>query len=143
MYFEIAAEYFSCINIYRIMKLNSHQFFKDKIASFQIEHNYLTRASSLEIVDLPFYRLSKSQRSFLYKGLTFWNRIPIDIRNIPDNPRLFKRRLRKHIFDRIWIIIILSDNSYSGPFGTFECTFIVLWLLSLWLGLRIHYILHI
>ena len=101
MNFEMAAEYFSCINIYRIMKLNSHQFFKDKIASFQIEHNYLTRASTLEIVDLPFYRLSKSQRSFLYKGLTFWNRIPIDIRNIPDNPRLFKRRLRKHIFDRI------------------------------------------
>ena len=66
MNFEMAAEYFSCINIYRIMKLNNHQFFKDKIASFQIEHNYLTRASTLEIVDLPFYRLSKSQRSFLY-----------------------------------------------------------------------------
>ena len=100
MNFETAAEYFSCINIYRIIKLDSHQFFKDKITSFQIEHHYMTRASSLEIVDLPFYRLSKSQRSFLYKGLTFWNKIPIAIRNITDNLRLFKKTLRKYIFDR-------------------------------------------
>ena len=109
MNFETAAEYFSCINIYRIIKLDSHQFFKDKITSFQIEHHYMTRASSLEIVDLPFYRLSKSQRSFLYKGLTFWNKIPIEIRNIPDNLRIFKKTLRKYIFDRNWFTGMSDD----------------------------------
>ena len=101
MNFEMAAEYFSCINMYRILKTDSHLFFKNKIASFQTEHQHITRASSLEIIDLPFLRLSKCQRSFLYRGLKFWNKIPLDIRNIPNNPLLLKKSIKNYIFDRI------------------------------------------
>ena len=101
MNYDMTAEYFSCINMYRILKTNSHKFFSDKISSFQIEHEYLTRSASLELINLPFYRLTKCKRSFLYTGLTFWNRIPINIRNIPNNPHKFKKSIKSHIFDKI------------------------------------------
>ena len=101
MNFEMTVEYFSCINMYRILETDSHQFFSDKIASFQIEHEYATRSTSLELINLPFYRLTKCKKSFLYSGLCFWNRLPISTRNIPSNMPKFKRSLRSHIFDRI------------------------------------------
>ena len=99
--FEIDVEYFSCINMYRILVSGCHKFLSDRIASFQIEHEYTTRASSLELLTLPLYRLTKCKRSFVFRGLTFWNKLPINIRNIPNNPRTFKNKLNKFLLDRI------------------------------------------
>ena len=100
MNYEMTVEYFSCYNIYRTMKTESHLFFKNRISSLQIEHEYRTRATSLELIDLPLYRRTKCQKSFLYKGLSFWNKLPLDIRNIPNDLRQFKRSLRMHILNR-------------------------------------------
>ena len=96
----MTVEYFLCTNMYRILKTESHLFFSDKIYSFQIDHTYGTRSTSLELINLPFYRLTKCKRSFLYSGLSFWNELPINIRNIPNNINKFKKSLRKYIFDR-------------------------------------------
>ena len=101
MNFEMTAEYFSCINMYRIMKTDSHAFFTNRISTFQTEHRYETRATSHQLVNLPFYRLNNCQRSFLYTGLSFWNKLPVNIRNIPNNIQKFKKSLRNYIFDRI------------------------------------------
>ena len=101
MNLEMSIEYFCCINMYKILKTDSHQFFKNKITSFQIEHEHVTRAINLELVHLPIYRLSKCKRSFLYRGLSFWNGLPIDIRNNPNDLRCFKLMLKQYIFDRI------------------------------------------
>ena len=101
MNFDMTAEYFSCINMYRIMKTDSHKFFSHRISTFQTEHRYETRATSHQLVNLPFYRLNKCQRSFLYTGLSFWNKLPVIIRNIPNDLRKFKKSLRNYIFDRI------------------------------------------
>ena len=101
MNYDMTAEYFSCINMYRIMKIDSHKFFSDKISNFQAGHGHATRSTSLQLINLPFYRLSKCQRSFLYLGLSFWNKLPINIRNIPNNIQKFKKSLRNYIFDRI------------------------------------------
>ena len=99
MNYDMSVEYFSCNNMYRILKTESHQFFKDRISSFQTEHEHRTRAASSELIDLPFYRRTKCKRSFLYRGLTFWNKLPLEIRNIPSNFHRFKRSLRKYIFN--------------------------------------------
>ena len=101
MDFEIAAEYFSCINIYRILKTDSHIFFRNRILSFQNEHEHATRATSLEILNLPFYRLSKCKKSFIPKGLYFWNKLPLNIKNNPRNCKSFKRALKTYLFERI------------------------------------------
>ena len=87
--------------MYRIMKTDSHKFFSDKISAFQTDHGHATRSTSLQLINLPFYRLNKCQRSFLYVGLSLWNKLPINIRNIPNNIRNFKKTLRNYIFNRI------------------------------------------
>ena len=100
MNYDMSVEYFSCINMYRILKTDSHQFFMDKISSFQTEHEYRTRAASRELFDLPFYRRTKCKRSFLYRGLYFWNKLPLETRNIPNNLQRFKKSIRKYILNR-------------------------------------------
>ena len=98
MNYEMCVEYFCCIYMYRILKTDSHQFFKNKISSFQIEHEHETRASNLGLFNLPFYRLSKCKRSFLYMGLSFWNKLPLDMRNITNNVKCFKTMMRNLLF---------------------------------------------
>ena len=100
MNYDITVEYFSCNNMYRILKTDSHQFFKDRISSFQTEHEHRTRAASNQLIDLPFYRRTKCKRSFLYRGLSFWNKLPLEIRNIPNNFQRFKKTLKKYISNR-------------------------------------------
>ena len=101
MNLDMTVNYFCCINMYKILKTNSHQFFKNKITSFQIEHEHVTRATNLELIHLPIYRLSKCKRSFLYRGLIFWNKLPINTRNNPNNLSCFKSLLKQYIFDCI------------------------------------------
>ena len=101
MDYEMTIEYFCCVNIYRVLMTDSHDFFRNKIVSFQIRHEHATRAANLELIDLPFYRLSKCKRSFVYRGLGFWNKLPISLRNIPNNVSSFKRQMKSHIFDQI------------------------------------------
>ena len=101
MDYEMTIEYFCCVNIYRVLMTDSHDFFRNKIVSFQIRHEHATRAANLELIDLPFYRLSKCKRSFVYRGLGFWNKLPINLRNIPSNVSSFKRQMKSYIFDKI------------------------------------------
>ena len=100
MNYDMTVEYFSCNNMYRILKTESHQFFNNRIFSFQTDHVHRTRATDLDLINLPLYRLTKCKRSFLYMGLSFWNKLPLDIRNIPNNIQRFKRSLRNYIFNR-------------------------------------------
>ena len=79
---------------------DAHSFFKNKIDSFQTHHDHDTRAASLEHIVLPYYSRSKCQRSFLYRGLKYWNKLPLSIRNIPNNYNSFKNALKKHILRR-------------------------------------------
>ena len=87
--------------MYKILKTDGNHFFKNKIYSFQIEHEHETRATSHQLMDLPAYRLSKCKRSFLYRGISFWNKLPIETRNNPNNLNCFKNILKQYIFDRI------------------------------------------
>ena len=93
--FDTSYKYFCCINMYKILSLNTHEFLAIKINSFQTNHSHETRASYNHILSLPFYRLSKCQRSFLYNGTKFWNELPINVRNIEDNLKGFKILLKQ------------------------------------------------
>ena len=93
--FDISYKYFCCINMYKILSLNTHERLAIKINSFQTDHSHETRASYNHILSLPFYRLSKCQRSFLYNGIKFWNELPIALRNIEENLKAFKILLKQ------------------------------------------------
>ena len=69
-----------------------------------------TRSAHTLVIDQslisPNYRLNSSKNSFLYRGITFWNQIPIDIRSI--NTLInFKKSLKMYtlanIIPFIWL----------------------------------------
>ena len=113
-----------CIKSWKQIRIN---FFQMKFL-FQTTHGHATRSTSLQLTNLPFYRLNKCQRSFLYLGISLWNKIPIDIRNIPGDIRKFKKSLRTYIIDRIWFFFVIEYKIWAILMGTFGgFTFIVVW----------------
>ena len=74
-----------------------HPYSRDKINSFQVEHNYVTRVQSDEQLGIPLLRFSKCQKSFLYVGIKFWNELPLSVRN-SENLKVFKNNLRGPMF---------------------------------------------
>ena len=48
------------------------------------DHKYNTRAALNNIFNLPLFRTSKSQTSFLYSGVQYWNALPGDFKRITD-----------------------------------------------------------
>ena len=95
--FDMAYQYFCSINIYRILCLNTSSYLATKILSYQTNHSHETRLAQNQTLALPFYRLSKCQRSFLYKALDTWNLLPLRIRNVHDDLNSFKKQLKNHL----------------------------------------------
>ena len=95
--FHLAHKYFSCIKLLQVQKLEMHPYFRDKINSFQVEHNYGTRVQSDDQLSTPSLRFLKCQKSFLYVGIKFWNELPLSVRN-SENLKAFKKNLRGLMF---------------------------------------------
>ena len=95
--FDMAYKYFCLIKMYKILRLNNHESLASNIESFQTHHAHDTRAVSHNVLTLPLFRLTKCQNSFVYRGIKFWNSIPPDIRNIPDDLNAFKTRLKRSL----------------------------------------------
>ena len=94
--FEMAYDYFCSINMYRIIHLNSHEFLAAKLRSYQTNHSHETRSVYNQNLNLPFYRKSKCQRSFLYNGINTWNPLPPQIKTAPDLTS-FKKLIKNHL----------------------------------------------
>ena len=95
--FDLSYKYFSSINMYKILCLNTHAYFANKIHASQINRTHQTRAVTNQNLYLPRFLRKKYKRSFIYKGSQFWNSIPINIRNIDNNCNTFKRSLKNHL----------------------------------------------
>ena len=89
--FDMAYRYFCSINMYRIIQLNNHEFLADKILSYQNNHSHETRSVQNQNLNLPLFRKSKCQRSFLYNGINIWNTLPLNIRIVQDDLTIFKK----------------------------------------------------
>ena len=95
--FDMAYKYFSSINMYKILCLNTHAYLANKIRAVQINRTHQTRAVTNQNLYLPRFLRKKYKRSFIYKGSQFWNTIPINIRSIDNNCNSFKRLLKNHL----------------------------------------------
>ena len=95
--FDTAYKYFCSINMYRIIQLKNHDFLATKILSYQINHNHETRSVQNQNLNLPFYRLTKCQRSFLYNGTNIWNSLPLNIRTLQADLNSFKKLTKRHL----------------------------------------------
>ena len=99
--FDLAYMYFCTINMYKILCMNYHESLATKIYSFQTFHLHQTRAVSSQNLTLPLYYLTKCQNSFIYRGIQFWNIIPSDLRNVPNDLNVFKRQLKRFILNQM------------------------------------------
>ena len=94
--FEMTFKYFCAIKMYQIIHMGLHNYFTDKLSSFQINHDHATRQSSSHNLSTPLYRSTKCQKSFMYVGTKFWNELPTSIKN-SENFKQFKLNLKAHI----------------------------------------------
>ena len=82
--------------MYEILVDSSHDHFVRKIISYQVHHLYPTRFKSDGKLNLPLFLKAKCQASFIYGGLTLWNRTPGYIRDA-DSFKSFRKLLKNHI----------------------------------------------
>ena len=82
--------------MYTILVDFSHYHFVRKIISYQVHHMYPTRFKSDGKLNLPLFFKAKCQASFIYRGLTLWNRIPGHIRD-SDSVKSFRKLLKSQI----------------------------------------------
>ena len=95
--FDTAYKYFCSINMYRIIQLNYHTFLANKVLSYQTNHLHETRFAYNENLNLPFFTLTKCQRSFLYNGIKIWNSLPLHLKTLQDDLNSFKKMLKNHL----------------------------------------------
>ena len=93
--FDMAYRYFCTVKMYKILCMNNHESLALKINSFQTHHSHETRAVSNENLSLPLFLRTKCQNSFVYRGIQFWNSIPSELRNIPNDLNAFKKCLKR------------------------------------------------
>ena len=96
--FQMTFKYFCSIKMYQLISMGQHNYFVDKIASLQINHNHTTRSSTSQNLSIPLYRYTKCQKSLTFVGTKFWNELPISIRN-SENIIKFKKNLKNHILN--------------------------------------------
>ena len=82
--------------MYNIINYNSHTHFNNRISDIKRNIYYPTRFITNNNLDLPLYTLTKCQRSFLYRGIGFWNSLPIELKNITTSYK-FKRNLKQYL----------------------------------------------
>ena len=78
--FPMTFKYFCSIKMYQVISMNQHNYFAEKLASFQINHNHSTRSATSHNLSIPIYRSTKCQKSFPFVGTKFWNELTTSLR---------------------------------------------------------------
>ena len=73
---ESIYSYFYLVKLYRVLNENNHVYFRDRMRTFQVNHELLTRFKTQLELTAPFLRKTKCMTSFLYQSISGWNRLP-------------------------------------------------------------------
>ena len=98
--FKNCYKYFISVNMYKVIMNTNDEYFTDRIGAFQADHSHATRFKAREDLTLPLYRRTLCQRSFLYRGLKYWNELPAELRRSPNIFNL-KNRLKCNLIETI------------------------------------------
>ena len=85
------------IFMFKTLKLNSFPDIKRKIIAIQSNHRYTTRNENLK---LPYIRCELCKNSMIYQGITFWNLLPNEIRNV-STLVLYRRKCKNYLLNRL------------------------------------------
>ena len=96
----------------RWMPVKDHLFYRDALLTFKCMNGMAPTNLSSRLIkrgtisgrstrnanklDIPRYKTSTGQRSFLYRAVTIWNNLPRDIKLSPST-NIFKRKLKNHV----------------------------------------------
>jgi hypothetical protein len=96
--YEYVYKYFMLVKMWRVLHDGQHQYFSDRVATFQIGHAHPTRFKTRGDLTLPSYTKTKCQNSFLYRGLSYWNELPGCLRDVDQHCK-FNKLLKTHLVD--------------------------------------------
>lgn len=94
--FEYIYEYFVLTKFYRYKNKHVHVYFDTIINNLEPVHRYPTRFVDLGNLNIPHHRLGRSQNSFMFSAVNFWNELPQAIRGCT-SLYTFKRHLKLHL----------------------------------------------
>jgi len=94
--FHSIYNYFASVNLYKIQRLNHHQYFSDLLESLIPQHGRVTRFSASDSYNIPRYLKCKSQRHFVYQSVHVWNGLSDEVKA---NRSLikFKKKLKQEL----------------------------------------------
>jgi len=78
--FQSIYKYFAAVNLYKILKLNHHQYFCSLLEDLIPQHSRATRFMTSDRFNVPRYSKSKTQRHFLYQSVHVWNNISEEVK---------------------------------------------------------------
>jgi len=94
--FQSVYTYFTCVKLYRVVKLNHHPYFMRNFANLLPQHSHSTRFSSQVRFLPPFYSKSLCQKHFMFQSISLWNALPAELRESRSLAR-FRTDLKKEL----------------------------------------------
>ena len=94
--FESIHKYFVIVKMYKLFNTASHSSFEQRIDKLLPRHDVATRFESSFKLNFPPMRKAVSRKSFLFRGVMFWNSIPHDIKNC-NSLYSFKQKLKSYL----------------------------------------------
>lgn len=90
--FDLVYKYFVLLKMHKLIH-GGDETYSHIVSELRPAHSHATRSVEQQLLNLPLFRKAKCQSSFLYKGLKFWNLLPLDVRQIAEY-NLFKAKLK-------------------------------------------------
>ena len=97
-------EYFSQIKLHKVVFANNHDYFHNKLQLLIPVHQHETRFSFDLNLNIPFFRKSKCQNSFIFQAISVWNKLPQEFKEIK-NFYSFKKKVKRIFVNKLEIII--------------------------------------
>ena len=94
--FESIHDYFVLVKIFRAIHQENHKALTEKLNELRPAHSYPTRFDIALNFNVPKFNKSTTHRSFLYRGISLWNSLPVDLKRC-DTLFSFKRRLKDYL----------------------------------------------
>ena len=105
--FSSIHKYFVLLKLFRAIHHENHESLTKELNVLRPTHNFHTRFDSVINFNVPMHRKASTNRSFLYRGISLWNRLPNRLKEC-SSFLLFKRELKKHLLS-------VQDTSLYEP----------------------------
>ena len=100
MSFEDLFRFHSLCKIFKCLTAGHSDHFCSNLQSLRPNHQVNTRHTNNNAFNVPYHRCNRSQQSFLYHAVNYWNLLPDSIKRIPEFLK-FKNAIKNEIRSRL------------------------------------------